>query len=86
MRKGLAGMSLTALRKHAKDDLGLVGLSKAPRDVVIAAIRGASQPKPMSNAQRCDNYSRQNGTPDRFTARQNRRIRKGIRKASASVA
>lgn len=86
-RPRFSDMSLTSLRAYAKDELGITGLSKAPRGVVMAAVNAASQPKPMDNEDRLDVYYRQRrihwlgSNISKLTARQRRRIRKNNRKA-----
>lgn len=85
-----SGMSLTALRKYAKDVHGLMGLSKAPREIVQAAINVARQAKPMASTARSLAYHEQRFANDHrqpswlnspLTDRQRRRIRKHNRKA-----
>lgn len=69
-------MSLTALRKVAKEEYGLSGLSKAPREIVQAAINQARQAKPKDNVARMDAYYAQSNYTRRLTARQLRQLRR----------
>lgn len=79
-RPQFSSMSLTALRRYAKDDLGLKGLSKSDRETVMAAILAAVKPAKTSIRRRTLAYEAQrNG--GRLTPRQTRRLRKNANKA-----